>query len=170
MPNHGMARSKANKGISRIDSGSTHGWFVRGYRNGKTYSKLFSDRKCGGKGKSQKLAKAYRDELNQELEAIPKQPRKRRVVLSDSRNTTGELGVSRTVKIGPNGTKHECYSVSWRPGPGVQKATSFSIRKYGEKKAFKLAVDFRRERMREIHGKDFFRKIARQKRRAQKAD
>lgn len=49
-----MARSKANKGISRIDSGSTHGWFVRGYRNGKTYSKLFSDRKCGGKGKAQK--------------------------------------------------------------------------------------------------------------------
>jgi len=57
-----MARSKANKGISRIDSGSTHGWFVRGYRNGKTYSKLFSDRKSGGKGKAQKLAKIYRDE------------------------------------------------------------------------------------------------------------
>ena len=118
-----MARSKANKGISRIDSGSTHGWFVRGYRNGKTYAKLFSDRKNGGKGNAQKLAKEYRDALITELEAIPKKPRHRRIVTSDSRNTTGELGVSRTTKTGPNGTKHDCYSVSWRPEPGVQKCT-----------------------------------------------
>lgn len=159
-----MARSKANKGISRIDSGSTHGWFVRGYRNGKTYSKLFSDRKCGGKGKAQKLAKGYRDELNEELEQIPKQARQRRIVISDSRNKTGELGVSRTTKIGPNGTKHECYSVSWRPEPGTQKCTSFSIKKYGEKKAFKLAVDHRRKMMREIHGAGFYKKLSIQKR------
>ena len=163
-----MARSKAKKGISRIDSGSTHGWFIRGYRNGKTYSKLFSDRKNGGKGKAQKLAKAYRDELIAELEAIPKKPRRRRIVTSDSRNTTGELGVSRTTKIGPNGTTHECYSVTWRPEPKTQKCTSFSIKKYGEKKAFKLAVDFRRARMREIHGKDFYRKLAAQRRKQAK--
>lgn len=60
------------KGISRIDSGSTHGWFVRAYRNGKTYSKLFSDRKCGGKGKALKLAKEHRDELQAKLEKIAK--------------------------------------------------------------------------------------------------
>lgn len=72
-----MARKTANKGISRIDSGSTHGWFVRGYRNGKTYSKLFSDRKCGGKGKAQKLAREYRDQLVKKLQAIPKAPKKR---------------------------------------------------------------------------------------------
>src|SRR6056300_886240 len=123
-----MARSKANKGISRIDSGSTHGWFVGGYRNGKTYSKLFSDRKCGGKGKAQKLAKEYRDQLTKELEAIPKRLRQRRIVVSHSRNTTGELGVFRTAKIGPNGTKYECYCVSWHPEPGVPKCTSFSIK------------------------------------------
>ena len=154
-----MARSKANRGISRIDSRSTHGWFVRGYRNGKVYSKLFSDRKCGGKGKAQKLAKAYRDELAQELAAIPIQ-RKRRIVIANQRNNTGELGVSRTVKTGPNGTKYESYSVTWIPEQGVQKCTSFSIKKYGEKKAFKLAVEFRRQKMREIHGDDFYRKLA----------
>ena len=157
-----MTRSKAHKGISRIDSGSTHGWFVRGYRNGKTYSKLFSDRKCDGKGEAQKLAKEYRDQLNEELEAIPKNPRQRRIVVSDLRNTTGELGVSRTTKISPNGTKHECYSVSWRPEPGVQKCTSFSIKKYGEKKALKMAVEHRRKMMREIHGPNFYRKLSKQ--------
>ena len=158
-----MARSKANKGISRIDSGSTHGWFVRGYRNGKTYSRLFSDRKSGGKGKAQNLAKSYRDELNHELESIQKKPRQRRIVVSDSRNTSGELGVSRTIKMGCNGTKHECFSVSWRPEPGVQKCTSFSIKKYGEKKAFKLAVEHRRNMMREVHGPNFYRRLSKRK-------
>ena len=155
-----MARSTANKGISRIDSGSTHGWFVRGYRNGTTYSKLFSDRKCGGKGKAQKAAKAFRDELNVKIESIPKEARRRRVVISDTRNTTGELGVSRATKTSPNGTIHECYSVSWRPEPGLQKCTSYSIKKYGEKKAFKLAVEHRRKMMRDIHGPSFYRKLS----------
>lgn len=154
-----MAKSKSKKGISRIDSGSTHGWFVRGYRNGKTYSKLFSDRKCGGKTKALNLAVEHRDALYEELGTIPKRTRQRRIVKSDSRNTTGELGVSRTTKIGPNGTKHECYSVSWRPEPGVQKCTSFSIKKYGEKKAFKMAVEHRRNKMKEIHGANFYRQL-----------
>lgn len=158
-----MTRSKTNKGISRIDSVSTHGWFVRGYRNGKTYSKLFSDRKCGGKGKARKMAIAFRDDLGDKLDAIPKQPRQRRIVTSDSRNRTGELGVSRTSKKGPKGTRYECFSVSWRPEPGVQKCTSFSIKKYGEKKALKLAVEHRRKMMREIHGTGFYRKLSRQK-------
>jgi hypothetical protein len=158
-----MARAQANKGISRIDSGSTHGWFVRGYRNGKTYSRLFSDRKSGGKGKAENLAKSYRDQLNHELESIQKKPRQRRIVVSDSRNTTGELGVSRTIKMGLNGTKHECYSVSWRPDPGVQKCTSFSIKRYGEKKAFRLAVEHRRNMMREVHGPNFYRRLSKRK-------
>ena len=151
-----MARSKSKKGISRIDSGATHGWFVRGYRNGKTYSKHFSDRKCGGKGKAQKLAKAYRDVLNAELKTIPKKPRKRRIFTIDSRNTTGELGVSRTVKKSPNGNTHEYYIAGWRAEDKKLKRASFSINKYGEEKAFKMAVDHRRKMMREIHGKDFY--------------
>ena len=158
-----MARSKTNKGISRIDSGSTHGWFVRGYRNGKIYSRLFSDRKNGGETKALNQAKLFRDELNEKLDSIPKKPRKNRIVVSDARNKTGELGVSRTTKTGPNGTLHESYSVSWRPKPGYQKCTSFSIRKYGEKKAFKLAVEHRRKMMREIYGPTFYRKLNKKK-------
>lgn len=66
------------KGISRIDSGSTHGWFVRGYRNGRTHSKLFSDLKCGGKQKALKLAKDHRDQLHAQLRDIPQERRKRK--------------------------------------------------------------------------------------------
>ena len=155
-----MASSKAEKGISRIDSGSTHGWLVRGYRNGKTFSKLFSDRKHGGQAKARAEAKQFRDELRSDLDAIPKRSLQRRVVVADSRNATGELGVSRTTRIGRNGREYAAYSVSWRPQPGVQKCTSFSIRKYGEKKAFKLAVEHRRKMMREIHGPSFYRHLS----------
>lgn len=151
--------ASANKGISRIDSGSTHGWFVRGYRNGKTYSKLFSDKKCGGKKRALEMAREHRDELHGKLEQIPAKPRGRRIVYRDSRNTTGVLGVCRTAKKSPTGKINECYSVSWRPEPGVQKCTSFSIRKYGEKKAFELAVAHRRKMLREIYGAGVFRKI-----------
>ena len=56
---------------------------------------------------------------------------------------------------------YECYSVSWRPKSGLQKCTSFSIRKYGEKKVFKLAVAHRRKMMREIHGWNFYRTLGR---------
>lgn len=154
-----MTKSKKDKGISRIDSGSTHGWFVRGYRNGKTYSRLFSDLKSGGKRKAQALAREYRDELHVELDKIPQKPRARRIVYRDSRNNTGVLGVCRTAKKGPNGTVNECYSVSWRPEPGVQKCTSFSIRKYGEDKAFKLAVSLRQKKMKEIYGSEIIKKM-----------
>jgi len=153
-------KSKKNKGISRIDSGSTHGWFVRGYRNGETYSKLFSDKKCGGKGKALESARSYRNGLHKKLAAIPRKPRGRRIVYKDSRNTTGVLGVCRTAKSGPDGKVNERYSVSWRPEPGVQKCTSFSINKYGEKRAFQMAVLHRRKMMREIYGPGIFRKLS----------
>jgi len=148
-----MTISKSNKGISRIDSGSTHGWFVRGYKNGKTYSKLFSDKKCGGKKKSLQEAKEFRDKLSKKLDKIPAAPRPRRIVSKDSRNKTGVLGVCRTSKRAPNGTVYECYSVTWRPEPGIQKCTSFAISKYGEDKAFELAVAHRQKMMDKIFKK-----------------
>ena len=147
------------KGISRIDSGSTHGWFVRGYRNGKTYSRLFSDMKCGGKEEALEEARKFRDNLHKDLEEVPRKPRSRRIVLRDSRNATGVLGVCRTSKKGPNGKMNDCYSVSWRPEPGIQKCTSFSIRKYGEKKAFQLAVAHRKKMLKEIYGSSVLKRM-----------
>lgn len=142
-----------NKGISRIDSGSTHGWFVRGYRNGRTFSKLFSDNRFGDKKAALEVARRYRDELYNEIEKVPKRQRARRIVHSDARNKTGVIGVCYTTKTSPNGTKHPCYSVSWRPEPGIQKCTSFSIKKYGKKKAFQLAVAHRKKMLRMIRDK-----------------
>ena len=155
-----MARRTKNKGISRIDSRATHGWFVRGYKNGKTFSKLFSDLKLGGKTKALDMATAYRNELHSKLEKVPKKERARRIVYRDRRNRTGVLGVCRIAKGSADGRVYESFSVNWRPEPGVQKSTSFSIRKYGEKKAFRLAVAHRRRMLREIYGPGILRKMA----------
>jgi len=147
------------KGISRIDSGSTHGWFVRAYKNGKTYSKLFSDGKWKGSEPALGAARQHHASLLDRLEKIPSKPRGRRIVFRDSRNTTGVLGVSRSVKRTPAGVLSESFAVTWRPEPGMQKCTSFSINKYGEDKAFKLAVAFRIKKLREIHGLGVARKL-----------
>lgn len=147
-----MTKPKDDKGISRIDSGSTHGWFVRGYRNSRTFSKLFSDRKCGSKEKSLEQARAFRDELLQKLADIPKKGRQRRFVTRDKRNKTGVIGVTKVSRKGKDGKSIESYSVSWRPSPGIQKCTSFSIRKYGEAKAFELAVAHRKKMIKLAYG------------------
>jgi hypothetical protein len=147
------------KGISRIDSGSTHGWFVRAYKNGRTYSKLFSDGKWSGRDTAFDAASNYRGVLDERLAKIPTKPRGRRIVFRDSRNTTGVLGVSRSVKRTPVGALSESFAVTWRPEPGLQKCTSFSINKYGQEKAFRLAVAFRLRKLREIHGPAVARKL-----------
>ena len=60
-----------SKGISRIDSKTTKGWLVRGYKNGIRYSKLFSDGKLGGRDQALEKASVFRNELYSRLNAIP---------------------------------------------------------------------------------------------------
>lgn len=144
-----MARAK---GVIRIDSDSTHGWQVRVYRDGKTYSKLFSDKKCGGRDAAFEAASAYREQLVEEVAELPAAPRQRRLVRRNKGNTSGVVGISRTFKRDRRGVRHEVYAVSWNPEPGVARGTSFSIKRYGEDTAFRLACQLRWEKMKAIHG------------------
>jgi predicted metalloprotease len=144
-----------SKGVIRIDSDSTHGWQVRVYRHGKTYSKLFSDRKCGGKEEAYEAALAYRMDLEGEVMAMPEAEPKRRLIQHNKNNATGVLGISRTFKRDRHGHRHEVYAVSWNPEPGKARGTSFSIAKYGQETAFKMACRLRYQRMKEIHGEGF---------------
>ena len=140
------------KGVIRIDSGSTHGWQVRVYRDGKTYSRLFSDRKHGGRVLAFEAAVAYRSELEDEVAALPAAPPTRRLIRHNRSNTSGVIGISRTHKRDRRGIAHEVYAVSWNPEPGVARGTSFSIKRYGEDTAFRLACQLRWEKMKAIHG------------------
>jgi hypothetical protein len=147
------------KGISRINSKTTRGWLVRGYKNGKRYSKLFSDRKSGTSEEALQHARVFYDELILRLKAMPSRPRAKKIVYRDARNSTGVIGVSRLKKIGKNGNTLEFYSVTWRPAPGVQKCTSYSIGKYGEEEAFKRAVICRYNGLAQLHGGEIATRI-----------
>ena len=140
------------KGVIRIDSDSTHGWQVRVYRHGKTFSKLFSDRKSGGRDQAFEAAVAYRDQLLAEVAALPAEAPRRRLILSNKGNTSGVVGISRTRKRDRRGVQHEVYAVSWNPEPGVARGTSFSIKRYGEDDAFRRACELRWTKMKEIYG------------------
>lgn len=144
-----------SKGVIRIDSDSTHGYQVRVYRHGKTFSKLFSDKKSGGKEKAFKEAQAYRAKLEAEVAALPESAPRRRLIRHNKNNSSGVVGISRTFKRDRRGIKHEVYAVSWNPEPGVARGTSFSIKKYGEDNAFKMACKLRFEKMKEIYGERF---------------
>ncbi len=137
------------KGISRIDSRDTHGWFVRVYNESVTYSKLFSDRKMGGRKNALEFAIAFRDDLIRELgKTYPA----RRIVRRDRRNKTGVIGVCRTRKRNSSGTYSEFFSVSWSPDYGSHKCRMFSINKYGEKEAFRKACAWRKQMEEAMHG------------------
>ena len=65
-------KSRAMKFISRIDSGSTHGYFVRTYKNSRVVdTKLFSDLKMGGKRKALKAAQEHRDKMRRKYRLKP---------------------------------------------------------------------------------------------------
>lgn len=146
------------KGISRIDAKGTHGWYVRIYKNGKTYSKLYSDNKYGGKDRALNFAKKARQIALETLKSIP-DDNNRRLVSHDKRNKSGIIGVSKTTKINASGVKSEYFQVTWSPEKGKIRNRQWSVKKYGEEEAFRRAKEFRESVMNEIYGDDYHEKV-----------
>ncbi|ACF13164.1 Pathogenesis-related transcriptional factor and ERF protein [Chloroherpeton thalassium ATCC 35110] len=154
---HEQHRENKERGISRIDSSNTHGWFVRVYRDEAIYSKLFSDGRHGGKPQALEAAVDYRNELEALLDSTDNRPRRNNrlpLALRNKRNKTGVIGVCYRERRLPSGRVSKCYSVSWAPEPNVQKCTSFSITKYGKEEAFRRACTLREQMLKEIVGDD----------------
>ncbi len=137
------------KGISRIDSRNTHGWFVRVYRDGKIHSKMFSDGVHEGREKALEAAQNYKDEY--ERKHPPSHATTRLRLRPTKSNTSGVVGISETFGRSKNGKKLPCFSVSWRPRPNQSKSKSFFFNTYGSREAaFEAAVAFRKAREHEI--------------------
>lgn len=128
------------KGISRAVHNKTHGWIARVYHNGKTYSKLFSDSKFDGKENAFNEAINWRNQKEIELrkpetEAQTELIRTRRIK---------KPGISRIVRKSEDKVKEEVYIISYKTKSGIQRM-SVSINKYGERDAFKRAVEIQRK-------------------------
>jgi len=139
------------KGISRIDSKSTHGWFVRVYRDSKVHAKFFSDGVHRGREAALQIACAYRDSYEREN---PPNHFSRRVYSKRQRNNkSGVTGVSETHgrARGGRGEKMPCFNVSWNPYPGVARSKKFYVSKYDDREAaLNAAIEFRKAREVEI--------------------
>jgi hypothetical protein len=122
------------KYITRLDHKNTHGWWVRVYLRSKpVYNKLFSDGVHGGKLKALKAAKSYRDKVCKKAFGKAMQP--------GARRTWGK-GVYRQEDTKPNGYVTEAWVAFWSQG-GKQHRRSYSVYKYGERQAKKMAQEAR---------------------------
>ncbi len=132
-----------HKDIARIDQESkrTHGWYVRVRYLGKTHSKFFSDKKCGGRYSSLLSAISWRDKIEKKLGKV----RTNKHMVTVSNSGTGVVGVRLNEKLNR-------YEVSWVTDLGKQGKTSVSINKHGKKAAFEKACQIRKERENERLG------------------
>ena len=132
-----MGSSDDTYALARIDLPSvrTHGWQVRLQRRGAKYAKFFGDRVYGGADESLRAGRNWRDQLLQEFERMDQA----RICTSSARNRSGVVGVSKITVI-TNGSSYEFWQASWSPRPGRRRCVKFSIRRYGDKEAFRLAV------------------------------
>lgn len=141
-----------NRGISRIDSEvcRTYGWYVRARFNGKVISKLFSDKKYGGKAKALMKARRYYKKSFETLikkysDFNPNKVPAKIIVSQNRKNNTGVVGVQKITKHNSGGTVYVAYRVNWTDKTGKSRNKFFSVEKWGDKKAFKLARECRRQ-------------------------
>lgn len=128
-----------HKDIARIDQDSkrTHGWYVRVRFLGKTHSKFFSDKKCGGRYSSLLSAISWRDKIEKKIGKI----RTNKHMVTVSNSSTGVVGVRLNEKLNR-------YEVSWVTQLGKQGKTSVSIKRHGKKSAFLKACAIRQDKER----------------------
>ncbi len=141
-------RNSSLAGITRMDYEYTHGWAVRYRIKKNTHSKLFSDRKLGGKRKALLAAKEYYQEM---LAKYPKPSRKERALTPSKRNTSGTPGVSRGITQRATFTE-EYWAADCLLPDGTRKYKRFSIKKHGERKAKKLAIAARLAMVKDLYG------------------
>ena len=145
-----MIANSGFKSISRMDyDKSTQGWLVKIYWKEKWHRKYFADNQNGGKESALLAAVCWRNRKEIEIG----KPQTDRVVVGNV--PSGRMtGVQRTILVQKKSGKtysYPAYVVYWFPEScGKKHQTSFSIRKFGEKRARLLARRLR-NKMYKLH-------------------
>lgn len=134
-----LRQQDPNYAITRIDlpSAGTYGFQVRLQRRGIKYGKFFADRIHGQPKNALQAARNWRDALLEEIAD------RARVCERSRRNNSGVVGVSKITVIASNGNSYHFWQATWSPAPGQRRCVKFSIRRYGDREAFQLAVEAR---------------------------
>ncbi|MFM9436085.1 hypothetical protein ACFDR9_003162 [Janthinobacterium sp. CG_23.3] len=139
-------------------------WRVSMVRQGSRHRKTFSDSVHGGAAPALLAAKAWRDQL---FLALPVENKASRAARVNAANTSGVAGVNRARTL-RNG---EAWDAWVAHGPKVKglpsRSKKFSVAKYGEERAFALAVEARAAFVAEFSGTAYWHhRSARKMRRA----
>jgi 5-methylcytosine-specific restriction endonuclease McrA len=130
---------ESTRGISRMNyATSNNGWSVRYTREGVTFNKLFSDNVYGSPEESRAAAEAYYDELRT---VFP--PPTYEEFLSTNTPQSGYHGVGRVTKE-RKGQSYDSWQAKWYLN-GKTHTRYFSINKYGDEEAKRLAIEARAE-------------------------
>lgn len=142
-------------GVIRVDNeiSRTHGWLVTIQRRNVIYRRQFSDGVYGGRNKALSAAKAYRDEIIARHQPFS---RREQAEIHKKNNTSGVVGVCRCcaseTRQKPEEERRWFWVASWALPDGRAKRVKFSVRKYGEEGAFKMAVKARHEALSRMQG------------------
>ena len=140
-----MKRMQANRNISRIERQTAGGGFlVRVMRKGRRVAKFFADHDHGGKRNALSAARNHRDQLEAKLRGYSAG---QRAQLQRSNNTSGVTGVRKAYETDYRWESEPTYGfwvAQWTLPHGKRRTRRFSIDKYGEDKAYRLAVQARK--------------------------
>lgn len=136
--------------ITRIDIGDpphgTHAWEVRIRRRGKRIEKTFSDSPFGGKKKALAAAAQFRDKALKQMKPYSKAELLR---IPNSDNKSGIRGVrlkENFIKKNDRTYRYVAWEAMWCPkGDGRPKKLAFSVARYGNEKALRLAIAARKK-------------------------
>ncbi len=139
-----------NRYITRVDYHRGHYWYVRFQMYG--IQEIFSDGVYGGKRKSYAAAVAYRDKMEKKLPYYKARLTAYHFKTTNSKNNTDVIGVTyhrrkRYSRYGDhvNGPYwEEVYVVKWSEN-GHHRNRSFSVKKWGKRKAYELACAARKK-------------------------
>lgn len=123
---------------------SANRWLARYTREGVTFSQFFPDSKFGGEDESFEAAKKWHDEIR---EIFPPMSRREYMRQKKVTNTSGHVGAYRasstTKKKSGKEFIYDNWIASWVDDSGKKKFKRFSISKYGETEAKKMAIAYR---------------------------
>lgn len=142
-------------GISRIDDKkyNIHAWRVSLTRRGKRHVKNFPDKKYGSRQRAFESATVFRDKL---ISNIPPISRREFCEAKRRNNQTGITGVCKYAKSYTlkDGTLRETWywEANWPGSDGKNISVNFSINRFGEDMAKRLAIRARENGMQSVNG------------------
>jgi hypothetical protein len=133
-----------------IEKGSVHTWQVKAVRFNIIKTKNFSDTRYGGRDKALQAAIRYRDELLAQIDHFAHQMWIRSAIPSS--NTSGISGVTRCElgdKRSPN-SRYVGWAAQWTNEHGIHRQRWFSVARYGEHEAKRLAIVERESQLKRV--------------------